>query len=92
LKTRKAHPEREYIRILLLHGKYTTEQIAEALKIAEGLGCLGADEVEMLLLQQHRPSREPLDSFQLDLNPALCALKVETGNLQRYNTLAEVAP
>ncbi|MHB8482040.1 MAG: IS21 family transposase [Nitrospiria bacterium] len=92
LKTRKAHPEREYIRILLLHGKYTTEQIAEALKKAEGLGCLGADEVEMLLLQQHRPFREPSDSFQLDLNPALSSLKVETGNLQRYNTLAEVAP
>jgi hypothetical protein len=92
LKTRKAHPDREYIRILLLHEKYTTDQIVEALKKAEALGCFGADEVEMLLLQQYRPPQEPLASFQLDLTPALCSLKVETGNLQRYDTLVEVAP
>ena len=92
LKARKASPDREYIRILLLHEKYTTDQIAVGLKKAFDLGCLGADEVEILLLQQYHPDQTPSDSFQVDLTPDLGYLKVETGNLQRYDTLVEVAP
>lgn len=92
LKKRKAHPDQEYIRILLLHGKYTTDQIAEALKKAFDLGCPGADEVEMLLLRQHQVDRSTGEAYPLDLSSGLGYLKVETGNLQRYNTLAEVAP
>jgi transposase len=92
LKVRKASPDREYIRILLLHEKYTTDQIAMGLKRALDLGCLGADEVEILLLRLSQPDPIPSESFQIGLTPDFGYLKVETGDLKRYNTLVEVVP
>ncbi len=42
LKERIVRGEREYIRILRLHERYTTDQIASALEEAEALRCLGS--------------------------------------------------
>lgn len=80
---------REYIRILRLHERYTTDQIGSALHQAEELGCLGADEVEMLLFKRSE-RLTALHECSLNLDDALASLRVEPVNLQRFNELVEV--
>lgn len=88
LQERKSRGDREYIRILRLHERYTTDQIGKALEQAEELGCLGADEVEMLLLK--RFESPPPVACLLNLDDALSSLRVQPVNLQRFNELVEV--
>lgn len=89
LQEKSPKGDREYIRILLLHEKYTTDQIAVALKQAEELKCLGADEVQMLLLKHSERPFLP-QACSLNLDDALCSLQVAPVDLQRYNALVEV--
>jgi hypothetical protein len=89
LQQKSSRGDRDYIRILRLHEKYTTDQIAAALKQADELKCLGADEVQMLLLKNlERPA--VLQACSLDLADALSSLQVAPVDLQRYNALMEV--
>jgi transposase len=87
LKEKKGGGEREYIRILRLHERYTTDQIVVALKEAETLGCLGADAVEMLLLARlDCPKVYPV----LNLKEDLSSLRVTRVDLKQFDRLAEV--
>ena len=89
LQERNLRGDREYIRILRLHERHTTDQIASALKQAEELGCLGADEVEMLLLKRsERPTI--LQECSLNLGDELSKLRVQPVDLRRFNELVEV--
>jgi hypothetical protein len=89
LQEKKHRGDREYIRILRLHERYTTDQIAAALKQACELGCLGADEVEMLLLKSsERPTLQK--ECSLNLGDELASLRVDAVDLQRFNELVEV--
>lgn len=75
--------------ILRLHERYTTDQIGGALKQAEDLGCLGADEVQKLLLKSgERPTTRKECSLNLD--DTLASLRVDAAGLQRFNALMEV--
>ena len=86
LKEKKGCVEREYIRILRLHERYTTDQIVVALEEAEALGCVGADAVEMLLLARwDRPKVYPA----LNLKEALSSFRVAIVDLKQFNTLVE---
>ncbi|MBI5116669.1 IS21 family transposase [Candidatus Poribacteria bacterium] len=89
LQESRVRGARDYIRILRLHDRFTTDQIGSALKQAEELGCLGADEVEMLLLKRIEPP--PTTDGLSNLDDALTALRVEAINLQRFNELVEVS-
>lgn len=87
LQEKKRRGDQDYIRILSLHRKYTTAQIAAALEEARRLGCLGADEVEILLLKQvEGPMPKPAG---LNLAEALTSLRVAPVDLQRFNQLVE---
>ncbi|MBI5197071.1 MAG: IS21 family transposase [Nitrospirae bacterium] len=88
LQERHVRGDRDYIRILRLHERFTTDQIENALKQADELGCLGADEVEMLLLKRFE---SPLSTQGLlNLDDTLTALRVDAVDLKRFNELVEV--
>lgn len=89
LQEKNIRGDREYIRILRLHERHTTDQIASALEQAEEIGCLGADEVEMLLLKRFERATVQKE-FSLNLDDELAKLRVQPVDLQRFNELMEV--
>ena len=90
LRERSDRGDRDFVRILRLHERYTTDQITAALQQAEALRCLGADAVEMLLLKQAEPARRP--SYGLvRVSEGLASFRVDAVDLKRFDTLVEVA-
>mgnify|MGYP001614019849 CR=1 FL=1 len=95
LQEKSLRGAREYIRILRLHERHTTDQIASALKQAEEIGgatparCLGADEVEMLLAKSAERATVRREC-SLTMDNELAKLRVQPVDLQRYNALMEV--
>jgi len=87
LKERVDRPEKEYIRLLLLHEDYTTEEIAKALSQAISLGCLSVDAVKIFLNHnKDAPSRQRLDTRTW---PEFDAIKVKAPDIKGFNRLLE---
>ena len=88
LKEREDRPEKEYIRLLLLHEDYTTKEIAEALSRAITFGSLSVDAVKIFLnYNKDNPSRERLDTRTW---PEFDAIKVKAPDIKGFNRLLEV--
>jgi len=81
-------PEKEYIRLLLLHEDYTTKEIAKALSRAITFGSLSVDAVKIFLnYNKDNPSRERLDTRTW---PEFDAIKVKAPDIKGFNRLLEV--
>ena len=85
LKERIDRPEREYIRLLLLHREWATERIAAALSQAIAFGCYNVDAVRAFL--NHKED----SSFKVRLDtsawPQLDGIKVTRPDIKRFNRL-----
>jgi len=88
LKERVDRPEKEYIRLLLLHEDYTTEEITQALSQALTFGCLSVDAVRIFL--NHR--KESPSGARLDTRvwPEFDAIKVKSPDIKGFNRLLEI--
>jgi len=88
LKEREDRPEKEYIRLLLLHEDYTTKEIAQALSRAITFGSLSVDAVRIFLnYKEDNPSGERLDTRAW---PEFNAIKVKAPDIKGFNRLLEV--
>jgi len=87
LKDKVDRPEKEYIRLLLLHEDYTTREIARALSQAITFGSLSIDAVKILLNhKKDNPSGKRLDTKTW---PKFDAIKVKSPDIKGFNRLLE---
>lgn len=87
----QTHPKeatREFVRILQLHARYDTTQIAVALARAMVLGCWSAESVELCL---HQLRVEPIAAALVDLAtlPMLAQVSIPVPDLAAFNQLLE---
>jgi len=88
LREREDRPEKEYIRLLLLHEDYTTQEIAQALSRAITFGSFSVDAVRILLNhKEDNPSGARLDTRAW---PEFDAIKVKSPDIKGFNRLLEI--
>ena len=95
LKERIDRPDREYIRLLLLHRDSTTERIAAALSRAIAFGCYNVDAVRLFLYsKEHKkhPEGDGLNQTRLDMGawPRFDAIRVDKPDIKGFNRLLEL--
>lgn len=95
LKERVDRPEREYIRLLLLHRECTTERIAAALSRAIAFGCYNVDAVRLFLYSKEHENHaedDGLNRIRLDTGawPRLDAIRVDKPDIKGFNRLLEL--
>jgi len=88
LKERVDKPEKEYIRLLLLHEDYATREIAQALFQAITFSSYSVDAVRIFL--NHK--EDSLSRTRLDTRtwPEFDAIKVKSPDIKRFNRLLEI--
>ena len=94
LKERVDKPEREYIRLLLLHRECTTEKIAAALSRAITAGCYNVDAVRLFLYSnehKNHPEDDGLNRIRLDTGawPRFDVIRVNKPDIKGFNRLLE---
>ena len=93
LKERADKPEREYIRLLLLHRDSTTQRIAAALSRAIAAGCYNVDAVRLFLYSKEHKNHEEDTSLNARLDtgawPRLDSIKVISPDIKGFNRLLQ---